>query len=423
MSRSHPHRPLRLIAVLALAAVAVITGACSSRDPAARAGSSTSTENRANGSPRSTVPGPSKAIVFNGQGNNLDAYGTQASADGTFPTQRVLTAAATDPINGRDANAQICFLPPTDDGEQWFISGEDTGQQDPARPAGWGIFRLNGNEIGDLSAIQIGKLVPTFQPANDNPENYGCGVLPDGRVLTTDVGNQASGDGDGQLIIWFPPLTGGSYPKFDGVRYCKLDIGLPTAQSILVRDDGSVLVAAARGGVYRYQGPFPTSADASGGCAGKDGTGAPLADRVNKTTFIATGERGMATPAGLAPAPDGGVYVSSVFSGVINEYGPDGAFRRNILEPPAGEQLGATPFSTGTPLGIGVESNGTLYYADIGITVTARGVGPGDKTGSVRRITFVDGTPRAPQTMATGLDFPDGIGVWNPATAGRDNPA
>ena len=48
---------------------------------------------------------------------------------------------------------------------------------------------------------------------------------------------------------------------------------------------------------------------------------------------------GLATPAGLAHAPDGGIYVSSVFNGVINEYDADGTFVRNILSPPAGESL------------------------------------------------------------------------------------
>ncbi len=104
----------------------------------------------------------------------------------------------------------------------------------------------------------------------------------------------------------------------------------------------------------------------------------------------------------------------SVVTGVINEYGPDGAFRRNILSPPAGESLGAKPYSTGTPLGIGVAADGTLFYADIGITATSKGVGPGDHTGTVRRIRFVNGAAQPPDTMATGLDFPDGIGVWGP---------
>ena len=174
-------------------------------------------------------------------------------------------------------------------------------------------------------------------------------------------------------------------------------------------------MAAARGDVYAYDtSSFPSSPDAGGGCGRTDATGAPLADDVVRTTFIPAGEHGLATPAGLAPAPDGGFYVSSVFTGVINEYDVDGRFVRTILEPPAGEQVGAEPYSTGSPLGIGVDDTGTLFYADIGIVVSDDGVGPGDRTGSVRQIRFEGGEPQPPETMASGLEFPDGIGVWLP---------
>lgn len=362
-----------------------------------------------------TKPVDSEAtpIVFGGQGNNLDAYAVEPSEDGAFPMQRVYETKDTDAEDGHDINAQICFLPQGEDGEQRFIAGEDTNQDDPGGSAGWGIFRLAGDQVGSLEATQLGKLVPTYQPANDNPENYGCGVLSDGRVLTTDVGNQASGDGDGQLIVWFPPLTGGTDPDFPEVPYCKLDITLPTGQSILVRDD-EIYVATARSDVFRYTGPFPTSADAAGGCGQTDSTGAPMADDVNKEVFIEAGPNGLATPAGLAPAPDDGFYVSSVFSGVINEYDADGTFRRTILSPPEGESIGEQPYSTGTPLGIGVGPDGTLYFADIGVVVADGGVGPGDRTGTVRRIRFIDGEPQPPEIMGTDLEYPDGIGVWSP---------
>jgi len=405
------HRPRRLLATAALAALVVVSSACSSDDNNTDRSSDSSTTTTMGGD--GATAGPDAPIIFNAQGNNLDAYASEASEDGSFATQRVFETASTDPVNGSDINAQICFFPPTDEGEQWFIGGEDTDQEEAGGSAGWGIFRLEGTEVANLKATQLGKLIPTYQPANDNPENYGCGVLSDGRVITTDVGNQASGAGDGQLIIWFPPLTGGDEPPFDDVAYCKLDVTLATAQSVLIRDD-EIYVAAARGGVYRYPGPFPTSGDADGGCAGTDDTGAPFADDVAKETFIEPGPEGLATPTGLADAPDNGLYVSSVFTGVINEYGPDGSFRRTILAPPEGEQLGEETYSTGTPLGIGVDADGTLYYADIGIVVSDGGVGPGDKTGSVRRIRFVDGEPQAPETLATDLSYPDGIGVWNP---------
>ena len=259
--------------------------------------------------------------------------------------------------------------------------------------------------------------MPTFQGSKDNAENYGCGFLADGRIVTTDVGNQAEGQGDGQLIVWFPP-----FDTFE-VGYCKVDIAIATAQSIWVDDQDRVYVASARppafggqtAGVWRYT-DLPTSADAAGGCGQKDGTGAPLADAFHKEIFIAGGTNDLTTPSGIAGSPDGHLFVTSVINGVINEYDADGTFVRTILRPPAGETLGPKPYSTGTPLGVGVGPDGTVYYADIGIVNGPDGIGPGDHVGTVRRIVFADGAPQAPETMATDLDFPDGIGVFVPSS-------
>ena len=68
---------------------------------------------------------------------------------------------------------------------------------------------------------------------------------------------------NGQLIIWFPP--------FDShhVKYCKIDVAISTAQSILVDRDDHIFVAAARptsatgvtgAGVWEYSPPYPDRA-------------------------------------------------------------------------------------------------------------------------------------------------------------------
>lgn len=349
-------------------------------------------------------------IVFNGQGNDLDTYSTTKP----FKHQTVIRNRNADPA-GFDINAQICFF---GKGGRTFIAGEDTGQPDIVQ--GWGIFRLRGNKVGKLVATQIGKLQPTYQSATDNAENYGCGVLSDGRVVTSDIGNQASGPENGQLIIWFPPLTKGFEAGDTGnvgtVPYCKLDIGIGTAGGIAVDDEDRVYVASARGssaGVLRFPGPFPTSPDAADGCASQDATGAPMAEGIEREVFIPA-SNGFGSPNAIVPAPDNGWYVSSVIDGVINEFDADGALRRSVLEPPAGESIGASPYSTGTPLGLAVGPDGSIYYADIGIVITPTSIGPGDGTGTVRRIRFVDGEPQPPETMAEGLAFPDGMGVFVP---------
>jgi hypothetical protein len=356
-----------------------------------------------------------KVIVLNGQGNDLDAY----ASNPPFKHQTVITTRAKDP-KGFDINAQICFFP---DGRT-FIAGEDTGQPDPIQ--GWGIFKLSGNTVGKLKAKQTGKLQPTYQGATDNAENYGCGVLSDGRVVTTDIGNQSAGEGDGQLIIWYPPFTKGFKTLKNGtegkVPYCKIDVGIATAGGIAVDDDDNLYVASARpptAGVWKYTGPFPTSPDAKGGCGKKDVTGAPLADTVQKEQFITAGDNLLVSPNAIVATGTGSSwYVSSVFTGVINEYAADGSFVRTVLQPPPGEGPGPEPISSGSPLGLGVAPNGTLYFADIGLVISANGVGPGDKTGSVRKIRFVDGEPQPPETMAAGLAFPDGIGIFVPPRKG-----
>lgn len=366
----------------------------------------------------------SRTIVFNGEGNRLNAYDPVAGTK-----QLVIHSAADDedpeapksPSAARDINAQICFFT-NPDGTRRFIAGEDTGQGSGGADGqpGWGIFRLDGDTIGQFSATQVGKLKTTFQtsdnseerqPYESNPENYGCGLLSDGRVVTSDVGNQYPlTPSNGQLIVWFPdPVTG-----FDGfdVKHCKIDIGIPTSGGIYVDDQDRVYVAANRpsapvpdrlGAIYRYSGDFPTSpAD----CEAK-------AAAVTREPFIlAKPGLELLTPSAITPSGNDTFYVSSVFDGRIAEYDEDGGFIRLILQPAPG----LPPYDTGTPYGIGVGADGTLYYADLGVVATPPG--PGDRTGTVRAIRFVDGEPQAPVTLDKDLDFPDGIGVLEvPAAA------
>jgi hypothetical protein len=346
---------------------------------------------------------PSAPLVFNGQGNDLAAYLTTPP----FAKQIVVHHRDDTHPDGLDINGEICFDP---EHPGRFVAGEDTLQTTTGHP-GWGIFELSGTAIGKLSARQIGKLVPTYQKSGDNPENYGCGFLADGRILTTDVGNQALGNGDGQLTVWFPPF------ESRDVKYCKVDVHLSTGQGILV-DGESVFVAQARppdAGIYRYRsGAMPTSNTPSGGCDGKDATGAPMATHVKATRFITpSASNTLVTPNAIAKGPNGKYYVSSVLNGVIAEFTGDGKFVRDVLQPPAAEKLGKKPFSTGTPLGVGVAPDGSVFFADIGIVISDGGIGPGNATGHVRRIAFdAAGNPQPPDDMDKGLAFPDGIGIF-----------
>jgi hypothetical protein len=344
------------------------------------------------------LTGADPVILFAPETNRLNAYAPLRGAK-----QTVIRSHADDPAGGRDINGQVCFAP---DGSGLFIAGEDTNQPNP--PPGWGVFRLRGVRVGSLEAEQVGRLVPSYQPAADNPENYGCGFLSDGRLLTTDIGNEAAGEPTGQLILWFPPLTA------PNPRYCKLDVSIGTAQGIYVDDQDRVFVASAREnpGIYLYEGPFPSSDDAAHGCGRTDRTGAPLADEVRKRLFIPA-DSYVRTPNGVVRSRWGTFFVSSVLNGVVAEYGADGRFLRRIVEPVRGEPL---PFpSTGTPLGLAVDSFGTLYYADLGLRQSGLNFGPGAGLGTVRRVRFVGDQPLPPETLDRGLSFPDGVGIWEPA--------
>ncbi|MGH7785270.1 MAG: hypothetical protein ACRERC_00290 [Candidatus Binatia bacterium] len=347
-----------------------------------------------------TVAATTAGIVFGGENNRLNAY---QPSDG-FPKQTVIENAARDP-NGRDINGQICFTRGPAGGRR-FIAGEDTNQGTGHEGAGWGLFELSGDMVGGFSAMQIGKLKPTYQTTDDGAENYGCGFLSDGRLLTGDVGNQSTGSGNGQLIVWFPPFEGTEQ------HYCKLDVTIPTAQQIAIDGQDRIFISSSRGpgGVYRILGDIPTSDTAAGGCGRLDGTGKPLADegRITRELFIAAaGSESIVTPSGVVIRPNGHFYVASVLNGVIAEYDADGQFVREVLRPPAP----GLPASTGHPLGIGLASDGTIYYADIGLSVGPGGVGPGRNLGKVRRIRFVNDVPQLPEIMDEGLNFPDGIGI------------
>jgi hypothetical protein len=375
-------------ALVALALVAACSGADSDDDSGGGDAESATT----------SATEPTSVIVLSTEGNNLNAYETEPP----FRKQTVIRTNADDP-DGLDINGQVCALP---DGSGLFVAGEDTGQ--PERTPGWGIFELDGTSVGELEAREVARLVPTYQ--TEGPENYGCGVLSDGRVVTTDIGNQATGPPTGQLIVWFPPFDSEEVP------YCKIDVALPTPGGIQVVDD-AVYLALARApgnGVVRYEGPFPTGPDAAGGCGRVDGTGAPLADEAHRGQFIAADDH-VATPNAVVAAPTRGFYVSSAFTGVLAEYDEAGRFVRTLVAPPAGEQLGAQPYSTGAPFGMGVDpTTGSIYWADLAIGITDS-IGPIDGAGTVRRITFdADGNPRPPETMDEGLDYPDGIGIYVP---------
>jgi hypothetical protein len=388
---------MRRLLLSALAALALVLPACSDDEPGSDdAGPDTSTDGTGT-SPSAPVDVSAGSVLWSPEGNRLWAYSTApAESDPPqFADQLVNQSNEEDP-EGWDINGQVCTLA---DGR--IITGEDTGQPNP--PAGWGIFTVSGSEVGDLEVERVARLVPPFPADDEEPDTYGCGVLPDGRVVTTTIGNTALGRGNGQLVLWFPPFDS---PDGAGIGHCVLDDAIATAMQIWIDGDGAVYVASARpptAGVWRYGPELPASADE---CAPADGV-----------PVIVPGDGNpLVSPNGVVGTTDGdgAIYVSSIINGVIVELGLDGSYRRTVLEPPAGESLLDGPYSTGTPLGLALGADGTLYYADLGLVSPGEGELPGPMPGegSVRRITFVEGEPQAPDTIADGLTFPDSLGLW-----------
>jgi hypothetical protein len=387
------------------------------------------------------------SFVFNGEANRLNAYDAVTGEKAT-----IIHAAADTTVDRarehKDLNAQICFQ--RLGRKTYFIAGEDTGQGGVGDP-GWGWFELQGLETRDVSRIttrQRGKLVPTYfrddtpdRTEGSNPENYGCGFLDNGALVLSDVGDQQPNDGaNGQLHVWFPDADGGFGQGFgyapgaiadpSDISYCKVDITIPTAGGIAVDGgadrtsaaDDTVYVAASRPdlshpekgwGILAYEGIGNLTAAAC------DHRGTPresvvaAVDQPNpvvtRSVFIQGGVPQM-TPSAIVASGNGSWYVSSVFDGSVAEYDAAGTFVRFVVGgPPTGQVTGqlGEPLAVGTPYGLGVAPDGTIWYADIGVL----GNEPG-RDGRVMKVAPVG--PPLP-TFATivddGLQFPDGIGI------------
>jgi hypothetical protein len=285
---------------------------------------------------------------------------------------------------GRDVNGMVCPLP---GGGGRFLLGEDTGQPDP--PPGWGVFSREGT--------QLGKLTATYRAPLGEP--YGCAFDADGRLFTTSVGNRGFGEPLGQLILWLPPYEGDRDSGF-----CKLATDIGTAGGVAVDARGRVYVASAgRLRIERFSPPFPTAANAAGGCGATGPAGSPVADTPRREVFAS----GLYTFSGLAFRPDGHLYASSVFTGEILELSPEGERVRTVLDP----DDWLPPHETGSPMGLALDRAGNLYYADLDLAWDFPSIGPGPD-GKVWRIRFdARGEPLPPEVLLRGLAFPDGVAV------------
>jgi hypothetical protein len=299
--------------------------------------------------------------VFSPQDNELDLYDVKTDE------KTILI-----PNTFRNVDGQACAMP-GDDGR--FLIAEDIYQNQGARQ-GWQIFSADGQPISKI-------LEPVTEGEKEQIEPYGCVFDNDERLFVTEVGNEDFTGGNGKLIIFYPP---------DYSTYCVLTHTLRVSLTVALDDDGSVLVAQAvpPGQILRFSPPFP-----------KDPTECATV-QPKQSVFLQDPE--LQTPSGIARAPNGNWYVSSVFvPTAINEYDHDGKLVRKII---SGDDIG-------NPQGVAVASDGTIYYADLGL-VTKPGELPGPEPGkgTVRKVTFdAQGNPQPPVVIGSGYDFPDAVSI------------
>jgi len=297
--------------------------------------------------------------LFGAQGNELVVYDVETNA----PT--VLIPATQNTVNG-----QICAVPDTDG---HFLMGEDTEQENGVRQ-GWGEFDAAGKLVAKY-------LEPISANEPDQIEPYGCVFDEEGRLFTSDIGDTNFDSTNGKLILFFPP---------DYETSCTLASDIRVAGQLALDDDGGILVTESvpPGKVLRFSAPFPEHSDE---CAIKP----------TRETFIEDQEMG--TPMGIARAANGNWFVSSVYvPTTIREYTTEGVFVRTIVQ----------GTDVGNPAGIAVDSQGTLYYADLGIEVADGGIGPASGKGTVRKVEFdAAGNPLAPVVIADGYDYPDAVAI------------
>ena len=138
--------------------------------------------------------------------------------------------------------------------------------------------------------------------------------------------------------------------------------------------------------------------------------------KVQVSTFV----KGLSFPAGIAEDPTCDCFAISSYIG-------DPSIRwvtaSGSPEPGRGSVPGTTVADLGkspdqyNPFGMAFAPDGTLYFVDIHIACTGplTGCGPARYGGRVMRVTFTNGQPSTPVTVAGGFDFPTSVTVCVPA--------
>lgn len=342
-----------------------------------------------------------------------------------------------------DLNGQVCVLP---DHSARFVGGYDpTGpaQNNPGSllpykqpPIGEELDRPDGSFSGQTLYVPGPYKLPGQTVGGDSPRakdgsfnsasTYtGCVFDRHGNLLADDIATaqgQFPPPDDGRLVEWFGPsythacvvigpTSGGTGPHHvDGTG------GLSEPGMLTLADNGDVLmpVAGSQTVLRVDQASLPAGPS---DCA----SGQLPAGTVKTSVFFQGNGTTMPFPAGIAKDPTCDCFAISSYFGNpaiiwVNGNGVQLSGHPTI----PGEtiaQLGQNPDGY-NPFGMAFAPDGTLYFVDIHITCKNNQLldcGPGDYGGRVMKVTFTNGQPSAPTTVAGGFDFPTSVTVCVPS--------
>ena len=206
--------------------------------------------------------------------------------------------------------------------------------------------------------------------------------------------------------IVYGPTSGGVGPHHvDGTG----GLAQPGTMAVAANDD-LLIPNVGTSSVLRFaHSSFPTSAAQ---CPG----GIYPRSHVQLSTFFK-----VSFPSGIAKDPTCGCFAVSSYIGdpSIVWVGASGqpVPGRGSVPGTTVADLGKNPDQY-NPFGMAFAPDGTMYFVDIHITCasTLTGCGPADYGGRVMRVTFANGQPSTPVTVAGGFDFPTSVTVCVPAT-------
>ena len=347
-----------------------------------------------------------------------------------------------------DPNGQMCIFP---DHSGRFVTGYNPtlpSQDNPGSaktpmqpPVGEAVWDRHGNFTGqtiyvpgpyDLSGQTVGGDIPpdagsdTF---NDNGTFIGCAFDHEGDLFATDLGTaqgQFPPPSSGRLIEWFGPryntfcIIDGPTAGGTGPHHVDGTGGLSQPGNLAIDRNDNVLVPEAdpngafNGEVLRFDhNSLPTNA---AGC-GADGIYPP--NKLRSSVFIQGTLSLLPFPQSIALDPACGCWgvTTTIGDPAVAWFDSDGHQVTGMGVVP-GEpiaQVGSNPDGY-NPFGIAFAPDGTAYFDDIHIVCSAplTNCGPAENGGRIMKVTFSNGKPNAPTSVAGGYNFPTSVTICVP---------